>query len=58
MPWRNALPSYKHPYRARWSRAYEVMNRLERLDPVILARLQDLQAQLEKYAWQISAHIS
>lgn len=40
------------------SRAYEAMNRLERIDPVFLARLQDLQAQLEKYAWQISAHIS
>jgi DNA-binding ferritin-like protein len=40
------------------SKAYEAMERLHQIDPVFQARLQDLQAQLEKYAWQIEAHIS
>lgn len=53
---------------------YATMEQLEQVDPVFLAKLQrdnsahslrnpsdwfkDLQAQLEKYAWQIEAHIS
>jgi DNA-binding ferritin-like protein len=38
------------------SKVYAAMEQLE--DQVFLAKLQDLQAQLEKYAWQIEAHIS
>jgi starvation-inducible DNA-binding protein len=40
------------------SKVYATMEQLEQVDPVFLAKLQDLQAQLEKYAWQIEAHIS
>jgi len=40
------------------SKVYVAMEQLETIDPVFLAKLQDLQAQLEKYAWQIEAHIS
>lgn len=35
------------------SKVYVAMEQLETIDPVFLAKLQDLQAQLEKYAWQI-----